>query len=80
MSTTNDKRMAFFHRLLDEHRELDERNTRLGEFLHTLAFDVLDSRMKTLLLRQHEVQKTLLDILGERIYLIREQIKKDEAP
>jgi uncharacterized coiled-coil protein SlyX len=54
-------------RVVAEHAELQERNTKLGVFFGTDAYHKLKDSERSRLLRQHQLQTELLEVLSERI-------------
>ena len=60
-------------RVVDERKELSERETKLWTFLHSDQFQKLDSTDAKLLLAQHGVMTGLIAILDARIQRFKEE-------
>jgi hypothetical protein len=54
-------------RVIDEQVDLDDKNTKLINFLYTNQFKELDAEDQSLLCKQSEAMTVYSDILGKRI-------------
>lgn len=63
-------------RLEQEHAELSERYECLGQYLHSLGFDLQEHAQKQLLLKQHRLQGELLAVLTDRLRLVHRKLNK----
>ena len=71
-------KFVFLAQLEQEHAELSGRYEKLGQYLHSLGFDLQEHAQKKLLLKQHSLQGELLAVLTDRLRLVRNNLNKEK--
>lgn len=61
---------SFIQRIVDEKTELEERTDKLGNFIKSDKFFLLDEGMQGLMIEQYNVMKRYSVILGSRLNLL----------